>query len=194
VIALFTMVIWLTRRRAAGSESQGLGPELLIYMCSPSIGRLPAAKDEVEKLQLAVRHSYVLEAGTADTLQRTLLNTPPRWFHFIGHADGLVDGNFTLGFTTAEGELAMVSPDHIAAMLADCRRLELVVINGCHSYALGQALRQRGMRAVVCWRTATEDKAASIFSVGLFAHFTRTEQDETLEARCTRLRRRQAHR
>jgi hypothetical protein len=46
--------------------------------------------------------------------------------------------------------------------------LRLVFLNGCHSEGLGARLRARGAECVVCWRTATRDDGARLFSAGFF--------------------------
>ena len=45
--------------------------------------------------------------------------------------------------------------------------LQLVVLNGCDSLALGQKLIQDGVPEVVCWGTKTYDPAARLFAVRL---------------------------
>ena len=149
--------------------------------------RLPQATEELSRLQAIVRNSFVSEAGTAETLQRTLLNTPPKWFLFSGHADAIVDDMLTLGFTTGEGHLAPVPPAIIASMFGQCPQLELVFINGCRSMELGVAIHEAGVPAVVCWSTVVEDTAARVFSVNFFLALTSGgEAGESREARFRR--------
>ena len=46
--------------------------------------------------------------------------------------------------------------------------LRLIFLSGCKSEALGERLRERGAECVVCWRTASRDDAARIFSARFF--------------------------
>lgn len=141
--------------------------------------------EQVEQLQQAVRNSFVSMAGTANTLQQQLRNTPPKWFSFSGHADGKFKGENTLAFTTASGDIAKVAPKHVASLLAECRRLEVVVINGCSSLELGQAIRNEGVPVVVCWRTQALDAAAALFNVRFFAALVDAQaQVMSLRERC----------
>ena len=47
-------------------------------------------------------------------------------------------------------------------------RLELVVLNGCDSYYLGNEILTQGVSHVVCWRTRVKDTAAREFAVAFF--------------------------
>ena len=48
------------------------------------------------------------------------------------------------------------------------RVLRLVFLSACYTETLGVQLRERGAECVVCWRTATHDDAARLFSVRFF--------------------------
>ena len=49
------------------------------------------------------------------------------------------------------------------------KRLQLVVLNGCESAALGQKCLEHGVPAVVCWATKVVDEAAYLFARGFFS-------------------------
>ena len=106
-------------------------------------------------------------------LRLQLLNTPPRWFLFSGHGDGEV-----LTFTTGEGAVANVEPGILASILSSCRRLELVVLNGCETLEIGNALAEAGVPVIIAWSTKIMDQAAGIFSVALF-HALRLAREDT---------------
>ena len=87
----------------------------------------------------------------------------------IGHAAAK-----TLGFARAGGTLEAVAPERVAELLGSfSETLELVFLNGCCSLPLGQQLRERGIRAVVCWSTRVADEAASIFAAAFFGEIAR---------------------
>ena len=46
--------------------------------------------------------------------------------------------------------------------------LELVVLNGCESLALGKMCCGAGVPVVVCWETEMADEAAYLFARGFF--------------------------
>ena len=151
-------------------SSSGPGLDLLVFSCSPADNRLPEAADELRQLQQAVVSSHVASSGTADMLRLQLRNTPPKWFLFSGHGD-LAGG--ALAFTTGEGTTVPVEPGILASILSSCRRLELVVLNGCETLELGRALVDAGVPIVLCWRTKVLDPAAAMFSVDLFLALAR---------------------
>ena len=151
---------------------------LLIVACSPTFSPLPHALSEAD--EVAALCSGVVEVkhgGTANDL-RTLLARPTRRWLFAGHADGPSPGGDTslpktLGFTLPDGGLEVVRPEDLATImgLATPSRggcLELVVLNGCCSEALGRAAHNAGVRRVVCWKTKVEDSAARIFTLAFF--------------------------
>jgi len=121
--------------------------------------------------------TWVQHGGTADDLRRLLADLRPRRFLFSGHADAPSAGpgplNRALCFTHPKGELEIVRPEEVRAVLAlaapahgGC--LELVFLNGCESEALGRAVRAAGVPTVVCWRTQAYDDAARIFAKAFF--------------------------
>ena len=99
-----------------------------------------------------------------------------------GHADLKVGNQLTLGLTRAGGGLEGVEPDLIAKVLGShspssggC--LELVVLNGCESEALGRAIFAAGIPTVVCWKTKVHDHAARIFSRCFFQQIATFSQE-----------------
>ena len=141
--------------------------------------------------------------GSAETLLAELRRRPTRRLLFAGHTDARAFGFATprgaqsLGFTSPGGGLVPFDSSELVDLLAPlCRgapiapsgfghshhadgceapggTLELIVLNGCHSAALGTKLRERGVRCVVCWQTAARDDAARLFSVSFFTSLAR---------------------
>ena len=158
--------------RPSSSRSTRSSLDLLVYSCSPAKKRLklPAAADELRQLQLTVPSSQVHSSGTADQLRRQLLSTPPKWFLFSGHGDGGV-----LTFTTGEAATVHVESTILTTILSSCRRLELVVLNGCETLELGRALADAGVPVIISWSTMIMDEAAAVFSVELFHALARDD-------------------
>ena len=156
--------------------------ELLIYVCSPTIQPLPAAMSEAREIQERLGESAVVKNawGTPQDLLDALTTSRPRCFLFVGHADAVLDGELTLGFTGALGNLHMVPPDVLADAFADKQGLELVLLNGCRSSVLGELVHHRGVPYVVCWSTAVLDRAAKLFSTSFFRAL---KNDANLEGR-----------
>jgi hypothetical protein len=81
--------------------------------------------------------------------------------------------NLSLGFTKPGGQLEAVDPTTLAQLLGSHSAvngggLELVVLNGCRSEALGRACHTAGVPYVVCWCTKLLDAAARLFARTLF--------------------------
>ena len=93
----------------------------------------------------------------------------PRVVLFIGHADAEhgTTGERTLGLTDPAGGLVMMDPKTIVDIIgAGKDRLELVVLNGCQSEAMCEALATRFRVPTIGWSTITHDAAAKRFSIG----------------------------
>lgn len=159
---------------------------LLIVACSPKadgrITSLPHALSEANEVAaLCSGVVEVLLGGTANGL-RTLLARPTRRWLFAGHADAPSPSGFsgdtallpkTLGFTHPDGGLEIVRPEDLATIMklatpAHGGCLELVVLNGCCSEALGRAAHNAGVPSVVCWETQVYDPAARVFTRAFF--------------------------
>jgi hypothetical protein len=172
-----------------------LGGEVrqVIFCCSPtkfgSRGELPQARAEVEAVAELCRESCpseIIEGTTAADLRRELgkrTAVASARFLFCGHADMEVAGasgttRTTLGFTNAEGGVDLVQPDTLAEILGAYApskggKLQLVFLNGCSSYQLGEAVHKAGIPFVVCWHTMVHDEAARIFSEAFYTHLER---------------------
>ena len=95
----------------------------------------------------------------------------PRILLFIGHADAThpYAREYTLGLTDEAGGLVRLLPETLVDVLSSAE-LELVVLNGCESEALGAAVAKAADVPVVCWRTKLLDEAAALYSPALFEH------------------------
>ena len=167
--------------------------ELLIFACSPVENQLPETGSEAVEVAMAtswgtaVKISY---GGSAESLRKELAapnNQRVRRFLFCGHAnvpagsgaDGPGDGEpraLSLGFTKPGGLMENIEPPSLIAKLLGINSvgqqssLELVVLNGCDSLALGKAIHAEGVPIVVCWSTKVLDHGARIFSTVFFEH------------------------
>ena len=152
--------------------------ELLIFACSPKVSPLGNLDDEATRISNHCPAS-IQRGGTASDLRKSLMHKPTKRFAFLGHANvslpnvsiPLADPHYmyTLGFTNPAGGLVAVNPSDLAQVLGlHSNVLELVFLNGCCSLGLGQAVQAAGVKAVVCWETKVETKAAAIFSNAFF--------------------------
>ena len=135
---------------------------------------------------------------TFERLEAELSRQRYRIFLFSGHANLQdEERQKTLGFTGSDGKFAPIVDARKVAELLGCVRppicqphparadrwecvlaygsrrardhgLELVVLNGCESLALGKMCREAGVPVVVCWETLVESEAAYLFARGFF--------------------------
>jgi len=153
--------------------------ELLCFACSPNESELTNAGHEIIEVRDQCRWGDRVKlffGGTLEQLKQSLHDQPTKRFLFSGHADLNYRpyGN-TLGFVLPGGALQQppVEPAVIASLLCEFAPvhggvLELVVLNGCDSYALGCRMRGSGMPNVVCWGTKTLDPAGRLFATSFF--------------------------
>jgi len=150
--------------------------ELLALACSPKISPIEDTMAEIvevrNKCQWGAEGKAVqLYFGcTFYNLCKALHERPTRRLLFSGHADWDHSFGKTLGFTLSGGGLEQPprDPNEISIELGQYASkgvLQLVVLNGCDSLALGQKLIQEGVPEVVCWGTKTYDPAARLFAV-----------------------------
>ena len=85
-------------------------------------------------------------------------------FHFCGHADPKLGSHRTL-LWVKNGRPEAIDAPSLVQML---RRAELVVLNGCKSLALAEALAHAGVPNTVCWETLSHDAASSRFGVAFW--------------------------
>ena len=115
----------------------------------------------------------------------------------VSTGERAVDVKRSLGFSSSVGEangsasnLQPFQPEGLADLLAPFfpssgggGHLRLIFLSGCKSEALGERLRERGAECVVCWRTASRDDAARIFSARFFqvlAELAEAPSDEVM--------------
>ena len=147
--------------------------ELLIFMCNPSSAPLPTLEREATQIQQLFPGALILRDGTPEDLRAVMQQHSVRRFAFLGHGDALLGGELTLGFTTKEGMLSVVSPSTVVELLGAHSpqaggKLELVFLNCDMSLALGEKLSNAGVPNVMCWESLINDEAATLFSAGFF--------------------------
>lgn len=105
-------------------------------------------------LSWSISHATLEEIAYYLTLFRDRL----RLFQFSGHAgqDVLLTED---GISRAKG---------IAHLLGQCPKLEVVILNGCSTYAQVEALHEVGIPLVIATSAAVEDPIASRFSQRLY--------------------------
>ena len=103
-----------------------------------------------------------MDGGNGVDLGNSLEKHRPRYLLFIGHADAKhrYTRELTLGLTDEKGGIVRLNVDTLVDTFV-AANLDLVVINGCESEALGAKIAARGGIPVVCWRTKALDAAAA---------------------------------
>lgn len=165
--------------------------ELLAFACSPNESPLANAGNEIIQVRDAMQlgdeeRVKLFFGGTLALLRQALRDCPAKRFLFAGHADlGHPDAPYgnTLAFTVPGGGGVLNTPprpEEIADLLfefsvANGGLLDLVVLNGCDSYELGQKVFQKGISTVVCWGTKTLDPGGRLFAKSLFQELARNE-------------------
>jgi hypothetical protein len=129
---------------------------------------LPSAKREAGGI---AKWSGLSSSTTVCTTEAELFRHLPgkRYWHFTGHADITHDGERTLGLLNQQGVFAVVKRDTIVSHVGSLDvKPELVVLNGCSSAELADALVRVGVRWAVCWETKVNDLAAAAFAQGFW--------------------------
>ena len=97
--------------------------------------------------------------------------------------------------------MEMLGPDFVAPCIAGSSKnastrarggtIECVVLNSCHTRALGLALRDRGVMHVVCWHRKVNDATAAKFAEEFFKELVvhPTDYAGAFEAGCLEVRR-----
>ena len=148
---------------------------MLVFVCSPNARPLKSAPVEAFAVaaaaQRAGKRAYIQPYGDGQLLRRLLADLTPRMLLFVGHADAThpYSREYTLGLTDENGGLVRLLPETLVDVLGSAK-LELVVLNGCESEALGIEVAKSGGVATVCWRTKLLDEVAALYSPALFEH------------------------
>ena len=126
---------------------------------------LPAVADEADAIKgafgpFAERRSRISAGQLHDALLGKQI-----WF-FPGHGDALLLGDPVLAFEK-DGSIEAVSMETLVGIVGwhvNHGNLRLIVLTGCHTSKLGQALHERaGVPDVVCWTTVLHDQAGKSF-------------------------------
>ena len=154
--------------------------ELLIILCNPT-GRhaLHGAEAEATQLQQLWPGSLLLHCGTPEDLQVVLQAHAVRHLAFFGHGDAPLGGEKTLGFTTKEGVLSVVSPSTIAELLGAHSpraggKLELVFLACSLVKQLAEQICSAGV-SVCGWETLLLDAASQLFTAAFFESLQKGE-------------------
>lgn len=129
--------------------------------------------EELTKVKLALERgnqhfSFVAEGAVTDTdLRRLLLRHTPAIVHLSGHGvDGGDDGGFN--FEDDLGIAHVISSDALADLFKLCQEhVQCVVLNGCYSESVAQAIGQH-IPYVVGMSDTIGDDAAIKFSIGFY--------------------------
>ena len=147
-------------------------PEVLITAIPQSNSAtmsLPSVTSEAHAAQAAFggpQRAELLLSPAVETLGEALKGRST-WL-FAGHGDMLLAGEAVLGFHDAvSGDVQALSIDVLVAIVRPHvihGRLKLVLLTGCRTLALAQALRERAyVPYVLCWETLLLDEAGEIF-------------------------------
>lgn len=105
---------------------------------------------------------------TPQRLREELERLAPRVLLFIGHGDAaypLRPRTLTLALDGAQG-YARIDPTTLGDVLGHAKGLELALLMGCRTAALGARVADHGI-PVVCWETLLEDAAGRHFTPAL---------------------------
>ena len=102
------------------------------------------------------RHEILPACRFPEDVKSSLARYLPRILQFSGHGDAVVDGPLAgaLAFETSSGEINLVPPDQLVAVLAKehAPRLRCVFLNGCKTDVLAQKIvAARPRLTVICW-------------------------------------------
>jgi len=112
--------------------------------------------------------------------------------YFAGHCGE--GGALCFNTVGSNVEMEMLGPDQVAPVIARASNgvsaraggatIECVVLNACHTRALGVALRAKGVAHVVCWHGTVLDSHAIKFAEAFFMDLAAspTEYNEAFEA------------
>ena len=119
-------------------------------------GALGEVTREAHELRHAMPNMSFEPASSPAQLGKLLGTVPARIIVYSGHGDARLSqhGPCTLCFTTPSGAPALVEPDTLRDVfrgIAARRTLQLVVLNGCDTLALGKAVLEAGVPFVLCW-------------------------------------------
>jgi hypothetical protein len=126
--------------------------------------RLPGAEEEASALanifgDVGERCSRISADQLADSLRSKRV-----WF-FCGHGDALLQGEKVLAFEK-NGEVDAISISSIIRIVKSVppKPPELIVLTGCLTAKLGEAMSEAGIQHICCWSTHVCDHAAKVFA------------------------------
>ena len=121
----------------------------------------------MKKIFLERGKAAVVDGGNGVDLGNSLEKHRPRILLFIGHADAKhrYTRELTLGLTDEKGGIVRLNVDTLVDTFV-AANLDLVVINGCESEALGAKIAARGGIPVVCWRTKAARRGGGALLAG----------------------------
>ena len=140
---------------AGASSSAATPPRFLAVGCANG---LAAVSSELDAIAAALPTCSVLRDASAEEVAREAPRFP--WFHFAGHADPRLGPHRTLVWRK-NGRADAVDASTLVQML---RGAELVVLNGCKSLELAEALARAGVPNVVGCETLLLDRPGSLFA------------------------------
>jgi hypothetical protein len=154
--------------------------ELLILVCSPKMAPLPSAEKEATQVQQLWPGALLMRGGTLEDLQAVMQQHAVRRLAFIGHGDARLGGEKTLGFTTKEGMLSVVSPSTIAELLGAHSpraggKLELVFLACGLVKQLAEQIYSAGVLTVCGWETDLFEAASQLFTPAFFESLKKGE-------------------
>lgn len=144
-------------------------PVILFLGINPKNTRRLRLDEETKQVKLAIERGnqhfeFVAEGAVTDAdLQRLLLRHTPSIVHLSGH--GRDDG---FGFENNLGIAHVISSDALADLFKLCQdHIQCVVLNGCYSENLAQAIGQH-IPYVIGMSDNIGDDAAIKFSIGFY--------------------------
>ena len=147
---------------AADAGGEPTAGELLVVGCANG---LDAVGHELDAIGATLPGARILRDVSAEQALEAASYGYTR-FHFAGHADPTLGSERTLVWHK-EGRLEAVDAATLVRML---RGFQLVVLNGCKSLALAEALGRAGVPNVVGVETLLLDEPGRLFALGFWRH------------------------
>jgi hypothetical protein len=124
---------------------------------------------------------HILPDATSLGLRRAIRNFQPHLVHLIGHGSGTGTGQPALILAGEQGQIDPVTPQQLSACFTT-QAVRLVVLNACHSSALGATLFRSfgpillsaGVPAIVGMQAPVQDAAGRAFATEFYQRLVAT--------------------
>lgn len=124
-------------------------------------GAILKALEPAEKAKICTVNSfYGLSLDTLlDHLEEESVRNNLAVFHYAGHAS-----RKRISMTDRDGEVFQADPTKLLPILKDCRKLQLIFLNGCYTFYQAERLTEGGVPIVIGSTRALSDRQAWEFA------------------------------